>query len=62
MDTDLQALVDTIQNNQDTEIKFSDDDQQIAISVIDNDSGALIAAGGGRNLPAAAGRPADGRK
>lgn len=49
MDTDLQGLIDTIQNNQDSSIKFTDDNQQIAISVIDNDSGALIAAGGGRN-------------
>ena len=49
MDTDLQALIDDIQNNKDSEIKFTDDDQQIAIAVIDNDSGALIAAGGGRN-------------
>ena len=49
MDTDLQALIDTIQNNEDSTIKFSDDSQQIAISVIDNKTGALIAAGGGRN-------------
>ena len=49
MDTDLQALIDDIQNNNDSEIKFTDEDQQIAISVIDNESGALIAAGGGRN-------------
>ena len=49
LDTDLQALIDTIQNNQDSSIKFSDENQQIAISVIDNSSGALIAAGGGRN-------------
>lgn len=49
MDKDLQTLVDSIQNNEDSTIKFSDDDQQIAISVIDNKNGALIAAGGGRN-------------
>ena len=49
MDTDLQALIDTIQNNEDSTIKFVDDAQQIAISVIDNETGALIAAGGGRN-------------
>lgn len=48
MDTDLQAMIDTIQNNDDSEIKFSDDNQQIALSVIDNSTGALIAAGGGR--------------
>lgn len=49
MDSDLQALIDTIQNNEDSTIKFSDNNQQIAISVIDNETGALIAAGGGRN-------------
>lgn len=49
LDTDLQALIDSIQNNEDSSIKFTDNDQQIAISVIDNESGALIAAGGGRN-------------
>lgn len=49
LDTDLQALIDAIQSNKDSTIKFQDDDQQIAISVIDNESGALIAAGGGRN-------------
>lgn len=49
MDTDLQAMIDTIQNNQDNEITFTDKNQQIAISVVDNNSGALIAAGGGRN-------------
>lgn len=49
MDTDLQALIDSIQNNEDSTITFSDNNQQIAISVIDNSNGALIAAGGGRN-------------
>ena len=49
MDTDLQGLIDSIQSNQDSAIQFSDDNQQIAISVIDNKNGALIAAGGGRN-------------
>lgn len=49
MDTDLQALIDSIQNNEDSTIIFTDNDQQIAISVIDNSNGALIAAGGGRN-------------
>lgn len=49
LDTGLQALIDTIQNNEDSDIKFIDDDQQIALSVIDNETGALIAAGGGRN-------------
>lgn len=49
LDTDLQALIDIIQSNKDSTIQFTDDDQQIAISVIDNKSGALIAAGGGRN-------------
>jgi len=49
LDTDLQTLIDSIQNNEDSTIKFSDDDQQLAISVIDNETGALIAAGGGRN-------------
>ena len=49
LDTDLQALVDTIQNNKDTTIKFTDDNQQMALAVIDNKTGALIAAGGGRN-------------
>ena len=49
LDTDLQTLVDTIQNNEDSSITFTDDDQQIAISVVDNETGALIAAGGGRN-------------
>ena len=49
LDTDIQTLIDDIQNNKDTTIKFSDDNQQIAISVIDNKTGALIAAGGGRN-------------
>lgn len=48
MDTDLQTLIDSIQNNEDSYVKFSDDDQQIAISVVDNSNGALIAAGGGR--------------
>lgn len=49
MDTDLQALIDSIQNNQDSSIRFTDDNQQIAMSVVDNENGALIAAGGGRN-------------
>lgn len=49
MDTDLQTLVDSIQNNEDSSVIFTDDNQQIAISVIDNETGALIAAGGGRN-------------
>jgi penicillin-binding protein 1A len=49
MDTDLQALIDSIQNNEDSTIKFTDDNQQIAISVVDNKNGALVAAGGGRN-------------
>ena len=49
MDTDLQTLIDSIQNNEDTTINFSDDNQQIALSVIDNKTGALVAAGGGRN-------------
>lgn len=49
LDSDLQAMIDTIQNNEDSTIKFSDDNQQIAISVIDNKTGALVAAGGGRN-------------
>lgn len=49
LDTDLQALIDTIQNNEDDSLKFSDDNQQIALAVIDNSNGALIAAGGGRN-------------
>jgi len=49
LDTDLQAMIDSIQNNKDSSIKFNDDNQQIAISVIDNKTGALIAAGGGRN-------------
>lgn len=49
LDTGLQTLIDSIQNNEDSSIKFSDDEQQIAISVIDNKTGALIAAGGGRN-------------
>ncbi len=49
MDTDLQAMIDTMQNNKDSEITFTDNNQQIAMSVIDNTSGALIAAGGGRN-------------
>lgn len=49
MDTDLQGLIDSIQNNQDSTINFSDENQQLAISVIDNDTGALIAASGGRN-------------
>lgn len=49
LDTDLQALIDSIQKNKDSEIEFTDDEQQIAISVIDNETGALIAAGGGRN-------------
>ena len=49
MDADLQTMIDDIQNNNDSTIKFTDKNQQIAISVIDNDSGALIAAGGGRN-------------
>lgn len=49
LDTDLQTLIDTIQNNQDESINFSDDNQQMALAVIDNKTGALIAAGGGRN-------------
>ena len=49
MDTDLQALVDAIQNEKDSSIQFSDSNQQIALSVIDNKTGALIAASGGRN-------------
>lgn len=49
LDTDLQTLIDSIQNNEDSTIKFTDDEQQIAISVIDNKNGALVAAGGGRN-------------
>lgn len=49
MDTDLQTLIDSIQNNKDTDIKFTDNNQQIALSVIDNKTGALIAASGGRN-------------
>lgn len=49
LDTDLQTLIDSIQNNEDSAIKFSDDEQQIAISVVDNKNGALVAAGGGRN-------------
>lgn len=49
MDTELQTLVDTIQNNEDSMITFIDPKQQIAISVIDNSNGALIAASGGRN-------------
>ena len=49
LDTDLQTLVDTIQENEDSDIVFTDNDQQIAIAVIDNKTGALIAASGGRN-------------
>lgn len=49
LDTDLQTLIDSIQNNEDSTIKFSDDNQQLAVAVIDNKTGALIAAGGGRN-------------
>ena len=49
MDTDLQSLIDNIQSNKDSTIHFSDPDQQIAIAVVDNKNGALIAAGGGRN-------------
>ncbi len=49
LDTDLQALIDSIQNNQDSSINFTDDNQQLALAVIDNKNGALIAAGGGRN-------------
>lgn len=49
LDTDLQTLVDSIQNNEDSVISFSDDDQQIALAVINNKTGALVAAGGGRN-------------
>ena len=49
LDTDLQTLIDSIQNNEDSFVQFSDENQQIAISVIDNETGALIAAGGGRN-------------
>ena len=49
LDTDLQAMIDSIQNNQDSSITFTDKNQQIAISVVDNETGALIAAGGGRN-------------
>lgn len=49
LDTDLQALIDSIQNNKDSTIKFNDNEQQIALAVIDNKNGALIAASGGRN-------------
>ena len=49
MDTDLQTLIDTIQSNKDSTIKFTDNNQQIGLSVIDNKNGALIAASGGRN-------------
>lgn len=48
MDKQVQKLIDNIQNNEDSKIHFSDDNQQIAIALIDNKSGALVGVSGGR--------------
>ena len=49
LDSDLQTQLDYIQQNQDEEIKIEDEYQQIAASVIDNETGALIGVIGGKD-------------
>ena len=49
LDSDLQAELDNIQEGEDNEIVINDEYQQIASSVIDNSSGALIAVIGGKD-------------
>ncbi len=48
MDKQVQKLIDNIQNNEDSKIHFSDDNQQITVALIDNKSGALVGVSGGR--------------
>lgn len=49
LDKELQSQLDDIQDGVDENIKFIDEEQQLAASVIDNNTGALIAVIGGRN-------------
>lgn len=49
MDSSLQNDIDNIQNNNSKSIIFNNDLQQFASSIIDNDTGAIIASFGGRN-------------
>lgn len=49
MNAPLQKLVDNIQKGEDTDIVFTDNNQQIGGAVIENNSGHLIAIVGGRN-------------
>lgn len=47
LNKDVQNLIDDIQKGK--IIKFSDDNQQFALALIDNETGALVASMGGRN-------------
>lgn len=49
LDTTLQAEIDRMQENQSNYLEFDNDLQQFSAAIIDNESGAIIAAFGGRN-------------
>jgi len=49
LDSELQSNLDLIQEEKDPSISFNDELQQIAASVIDNNTGAIIGVIGGRN-------------
>lgn len=49
LDSDLQTQLDYIQQNRDASIKIEDEYQQIAASVIDNETGALVGVIGGKD-------------
>lgn len=49
LNTELQLIIDNIQNNIDKDIKFNDDLLNIGGTVINNENGAIIGVVGGRN-------------
>ena len=49
MDISTQNIIDNIQNDTDSIIYFEDENQQFATAVIENNTGHIIAIGGGRN-------------
>lgn len=49
LDSDLQSQLDLIQEGKDNEIIVTDENQQIASAVIDNNSGALVGVIGGKD-------------
>lgn len=49
IDISTQNIIDNIQNGEDKAIVFEDDNQQFATAVVENNTGKIIAIGGGRN-------------